>query len=87
MIVLTATLSATTTVKITDFVCEVLNSVKLVKLAVNEEIEGPVESVFVIVIVSVSVDVYPLWSVTVKVYVWFVVPNEKWSASNSLLQV
>ena len=67
VIVLTATLSATTTVNVTVLVWEVLSNVKLVELAINDEIEGPVESAFVIVIVWVSVLVYPLWSLTVNV--------------------
>ena len=48
-----------------------------VLLALNEDILGPVESVFVIVIDSVDVAVLPLESVAVKVNVCVVVPYEK----------
>ena len=40
---------------------------KFVELLMKEEIEGPLESDFVIVISSVSVVVSPLLSITVKV--------------------
>ena len=60
--------------------------ITLVELATNEDIEGPVESVFVIDTVSVSVVVFPSESLTVIVKSCDTVPKENWSASYNLLQ-
>ena len=86
VIVSTATLSATITVKVTVVVCEEVETTTAVDVDVKEEMAGPVESLFVIVTVSVSVEILPSTSVTLIVKVCPTVPNEKWSASYNLLQ-
>ena len=65
--VLTLTLSATTTVKITVVICEDVETTTVVEEAVKDETAGPVESAFVIVTVSTSVEEFPSLSLTVIV--------------------
>ena len=85
--VLTLTLSATTTVKITVVICEDVETTTVVEEAVKDETAGPVESAFVIVTVSTSVEEFPSLSLTVIVKFSWVDPNEKWSASYNLVHL
>ena len=62
---------------ITDCVCDDVVSDIVESFTENDDILGCCVSVFVIVMLTDAVDVLPAESLTVKVYVCVVVPNEK----------